>query len=321
MNSPNPKPQRSPSYVLVGPLRAGTTLLHLMLNNHPQIASVGEFEESAAMLDDQGWPSLELYRTWLSGHRVANSRNYTSNPETSSYPELVSDMWSQLARTHDQPIVGCTIHSRFDRIHELWPDAKFIYLTRDPRDVANSCVGMGWVGHAARGAAIWIQSAQRWNKVLKQVPDTSRIQIRYEDLLEHPERQLTRCCELLGLGYDPEMLEYHKVSSYQPLNPKLAYQWQRKMKPRTAQLIDFACEQWMHEHGYEPSTPHPKPIGALESLIISLRNRIGRFGWRINRYGLGLTLRWAMVKRLSLDHPLRAAANRRINEIDTTHLR
>jgi len=321
MSTSDLNPHSAPSFVLVGPLRAGTTLLHLMLDHHPQIASVGEFEEAAAILSDQGFPDPKHYHAWLAGDRVACSRSYTHAPAVESYQDIVSSMWKQLADGHQEPIIGCTIHSRFDRMLELWPNTKFIHIIRDPRDVANSCVGMGWIGHPAKGSDLWIQIAQRWNQLVERLGPDQWVQVRYEDLLEHPERELERCCKLLDLEYHPQMLEFHKTSTYQPLDPKLAEQWRRKMTPRTAEIIDSACNPWMGMYGYQTSTPDPKPASASEYLSIALTNKYQRFRWRVRRDGLSLVLRWALVKRRKLQSQARASVRRRMNEIDTSHLR
>lgn len=296
-------------------------MLHLILNSHPQIASVGEFEEAVTILDNSGWPKLDHYRNWLSQHRVASARNYAPQPQATTYAQHAQGMWRQLASKHGKKVIGCNIHSRFDRVRDLWPKTKFIHLIRDPRDVANSCVGMGWYGHPVKATSIWLDTARRWNTLAKSIPTQDRIVIRYEDLLKNPEHELGRCCELLGLSYHPDMLKFFETSTYEPLNPKLAEQWPKKMKPRTAEIIDALCADLMKPYGYPLSTPNPKHAKPLESISITIKNRINRFRWRVARYGFLLTLKWAMVKRFPLTNPLRMATIRQIHQIDTQHLR
>ena len=327
-NAPSSRSAESaaPDVIIVGPLRAGTTLLRLMLNNHPQIAVVGEFEESVAMLDDSGFPSAPDYRAWLAQHRTAVSRNYQSLETLDNYPQIARSLWSQLARSElpsdsTKSVVGCTIHSRFDRAHELWPNAKLIHITRDPRDVSNSCIGMGWVGHAVKGVQHWIEPTKRWTQLENQLDDSQHIQIRYEDLLADPESTLTKCCELFDLSYDERMLDFHESSTYQKLDPKLAEQWKRKMNPRTAEIIDSICLDQMSELGYETSVPTPKPASSLESITINLQDRIGRFRWRIRKYGLPLVLQWSFAKRLPITNSFRMRVRKQINEINLSNLR
>ena len=311
-----------PEFVIVGPLRAGTTMLRLMLNNHPQIGVVGEFEEAVAPLGDSGFPSPQHYRDWLASHRVAQSRCYDLPETLADYPSMVNAMWSQLAKKHaDTQVVGCTIHSRIDRVLDLWPDTRLICLVRDPRDVCRSCVGMGWFGHPADATRNWIDPIERWERARDRNADDRSVLIRYEDLLTDPLTALSQCTSLLGLGYDPQMLSFHESSSYEQLDPKLAEQWRTKMSPRCAEIIDARCVPKMQSYGYAPSTPEPRDADAFEKIAISIKSKLGRFDWRRRRYGLGLVLKWAIAKRLPITNAWRLGVRIRMNEIDRAHLR
>ena len=312
---------RQTDFIVVGPLRAGTTLLRLLLNNHPSIACVGEFEEAVSQAHGQDWPDLAEYRLYLAQDRGASDKNFTIDSSIQSYPELVRSMWGQLAARQCKPVIGCCIHSHFDRVRDIWSGTKFIFLSRDPRDVSLSCVGMGWVGEPTSAASYWLEPTERWLAMRDALPTDDFIELRYEDLLASPERELDRCCQLLGHSFDGAMLGFHESSTYEPLNPKLAEQWRRKMPPRTADIIDAACLSVMSTFGYEPSTPNPQPPTGIEALRLKLTNRIGRTRFRINRYGLLLTCSWILAKRLPLSSSWQAKVRARINAIDTKHLR
>lgn len=297
-------------------------MLRLMLNSHPEIRVVGEFEESVAHLSDTGFPSTQHYRDWLASHRVAQTRAYNLSEELSDYPNMVDAMWSQLATQDDETkSVGCTIHSRIDRILDLWPNTKLICLVRDPRDVCRSCVGMGWYGHPVDATRKWLEPVERWEQARERLPANRWTMIRYEDLLRSPETELTKCTALLGLGYDPSMLSFHESSSYEQLDPKLAEQWPHKLPPRYAEIIDARCSPQMQTYGYTPSTPNPKDTSTIEQLVIRFKSKLGRFTWRKNRYGLGPVLGWAIAKRLPITNPWRVRLRNRMNEIDRKHLR
>lgn len=311
-----------PDFVIVGPLRAGTTMLRLMLHNHPRLALVGEFEESVAMLRDAGFPNTRNYRDWLATQRVVQTRGYELPDALDSYESVVRSMWTQLADEHaSAELIGCTIHSRIDRILDLWPDTKLIFLVRDPRDVCRSCVGMGWYGNAALAFPKWLEPINHWERIRPDLPDDRWTMIRYEDLLRDPESQLTKCARLLGVDYHPDMLGFHESSSYERLDPKLAEQWKHKMTPRCAELIEAQCDQRMRAYGYEPSVQSPRGASGLESVGLRLSDAWGRFRWRINRYGLPLELSWKIAKRLPITNAWRVRVRTRMNEIDHQHLR
>ncbi len=308
-------------FVIVGPLRAGTTMLRLLLDNHPRVACVGEFEESVSLASGAGWPDVGWYRRWLAQDRASVAKRFEIDETIGDYPSLVRSMWSQLASRCLQPVVGCTIHSRFDRVRELWPEAKFILLVRDPRDVARSCLGMGWVGEATSGANLWLKPATRWLKLRQSLGPHDFVEIRYEDLLREPASVLDTCCKLLGERFDPAMLNFHETSTYEALDPALAEQWRRKMSPRAAEIIDSRCLELMQQFGYEPSVPTPRPAGWAERARLGIENRVGRLRFRVRRYGLRRFLAWSLLKFLRVDHPWRVRLRLKLNEIDRAHLK
>jgi len=306
---------------MVGPLRAGTTMLRLLMANHPRIACIGEFEEAVSQTGAGEWPDPTWYRRWLAQDRAALAKRYEIDDTIADYPSLVRSMWGQRAARSQKPIVGCTIHSRFDRIPEIWPGVKFIFLVRDPRDVARSCVGMGWVGEATHGARFWLDPVRRWCRLRDRLDPADFVEVRYEDLLRDPPSVLDRCCRLLGERFDPAMLEFHQTSTYEPLDPALAEQWRRKMAPRTAEVVDSICLEFMQRFGYEPSAPAPRPAGWMERLRLSADNRLGRFRFRVRRYGFRRVVAWSLLKHLRVDHPWRLRVRLELNEIDRMHLR
>jgi hypothetical protein len=314
-------PARQLHFVLVGPRRAGTTLLRLLLNNHPSIACVGEFEEAVSQVRDQTWPDLAEFCLYLSQDRPFLSKSVTLDASIENYPALIRSIWDQLAARENKPLVGCCIHSRIDRVRDIWPSTKFIFLSRDPRDVTRSCVGMGWAGEPTSAADQWLEPVDRWIAMRDTLATEDFIEVRYEDLLTNPKHELDRCCQLLGHSFDPAMLDFHETSTYEPLDPKLAEQWRRKMPPRIAEIIDATCRDRMSVLGYELSTPNPRPASSSEALRLKIANRIGRFRWRAKRYGLLLTLSWILAKRLHMSNPWRTKLKSRFNAIDTKHLR
>ena len=117
-----------------------------MLGHHPEIAWQNGFELSTDMVSDDGdWPNLETYYERLTTGRIFLSSDFTID-RALTYPELVRDFLEQRRSREGKPRIGATVHRHFDRLLYLWPDAYFIHLIRDGRDVARSTIVMGCPG-------------------------------------------------------------------------------------------------------------------------------------------------------------------------------
>ncbi len=92
-----------------------------------------------------------------------------------------------------------------------WPDVKFVYQVRDPRDVIASWLKTASMpGGVAQAVQTWKQDQVETLKVLNQVQTSNRsILIRYEDLIENSETISRNLCKFLDLEYDDRMLEFH----------------------------------------------------------------------------------------------------------------
>ena len=92
------------------------------------------------------------------------------------------------------------------------PEARFIHLIRDGRDVALSREGRIAAEEMTveRHALIW---KRRINRARGQVPRLKHYtEVRYEDLVRDPEPTLRKICEFIELPYDAAMLDYHERS-------------------------------------------------------------------------------------------------------------
>lgn len=104
-----------PNLLVIGAQKAGTSSLHRYLDLHPQISMSHPKELSFFMLyPEPSEEEVEWYRLHFAVHarvRGESSPNYTCYPQVKGIPE---------------------------RIHRLIPDAKLIYMVRDPIERAVS---------------------------------------------------------------------------------------------------------------------------------------------------------------------------------------
>lgn len=90
----------------------------------------------------------------------------------------------------------------FHRALEAFPNARFIHLVRDGRDVVASLMRRG---HSPfRAASRWMVSVMAGLR-LETLACTTRV--RYEDLVIDPDGTLRQLCEVVGDCYDPVILQ------------------------------------------------------------------------------------------------------------------
>lgn len=123
-----------------------------------------------------------------------------------------------------------------------------------------------------KGELMWSISHQNILEFLKNIPSSRQHQLKYEDLVQHPETTVNRLCEFIGIEFHPDMLEpykekrkrmtdgVHAVSrmmgdpkfhTYKGINAKIAERWKEDYQ------VDFLAEEtWQvaAELGYERMT-------------------------------------------------------------------
>jgi hypothetical protein len=319
-SSPTRSARGTPPLFLIGAERSGTTMLRLMLSHHPQIEWLNEFEYAIDFMPGRGeWPSLDAYLTWLETHRIFLAQQFRID-RSLDYPALVHSFMEQKRERAGKPIIGATVHRNFDRILDIWPDAHFIYLLRDGRDVARSAIAMGWAGNVWYAVDKWMHSEQLWAGLRARLDSSRWIELRYEDLITHPEGELTRVCEFIGVPYSPDMLSYPGDSTYSAPDSSYAYRWKTKLGESDLALMETKIGALLVARGYERAPVAPASIGWFRRARLSVHNRYRTIANRIDRYGLGLWLALAVTSRIG-PKPMYRRVIMRCNTIDRARLK
>lgn len=283
---------------LVGAERSGSTLVRLMLDHHSHIRFVGEFEYAVDfMTDADTWPDMDAYAQWLSTDRIFQVSGLALKPGQ-SYAEQVRGFLDQFHERSGKPIIGATVHRHFDRLLKIWPNARFIHLIRDPRDVARSRIQMGWEGSFWHASQVWVEAEQLWEQMAPRLPESRRIDLKYENLLAEPEAELSRICNWMNIQYDPGMLDYHEQTTYQSPDPSLCYQWRRRISPIGIQQVEAVTGALLTSRGYEPSGLPPLRVTKLSKGRLAVQNRLGKLQSRVKRHGWRLWAQDVVSRRL-----------------------
>ena len=304
--------------VLCGSLRAGTTLLRLMLGEHPRIAGTGEndylFDGLDAAQIGSGGTDAEraAFRARIIEDRVPKQQNVTP-PAIRPVHEMASAMIDEI-----MPEAGfllLTLHRHFDLAAQILPNARFLRLTRDPRDVALSAKRMGWAGNPFYGVDAWRDSARDWAAAAPHVrgPVTT---LRFEDLTAAPEDSMVRVFDELDLPFDRAVLSPPDTSTYSAPHAGRAAAWRGELTEAQAAEIDWRCRD-LPDEGYER---HPEKPSVLRLIALGLGHKMGRASFGIGRYGLPLWAAQILSRRLPAP-ALARDVRQRVDRIDTLHLK
>lgn len=193
-----------PVALIAGLPRSGTTLLEQMLDRHPSVSGIGEYEglpQSRAVLARTGmWPGqlqhapMDAIRTaaqvYLHG-AVARRRQGASWMIDKSLL-----IWNSI------PAVAVAL-----------PGAACLRITRDPRDCAISIL----LSNMHPESMGWNQDLESIRRVIAMeralVPDAleafgiPHVSIVYEQLVAHPKAYMDECLKLMGLPWDDAVLQ------------------------------------------------------------------------------------------------------------------
>jgi hypothetical protein len=217
---------RPPAPFVVGVARSGTTLLRLMLDAHPDLTIPPETHfipkviEACGSDGDARERVLELltnHRRWADfGLDPAEFRRRVEGlPEPLDPGEVLRTFYGLYAEQQAKPRWGDKSPSyvrKLPKVARALPEAHFIHLIRDGRDVALSQMEVHHGAAEAREAAEgWVGAITKARRQAKRVPHY--LELRYEDLVDDAEPVLRRVCDFIDLRFDPAMLEYHRGAS------------------------------------------------------------------------------------------------------------
>lgn len=303
---------------ICGALRSGTTLLRLMIDHHPLLNNPGEMDflfECPRL--ENGEPDLKAYKAQLTVNRIFLDKNLPID-ETLDHHSLVRSFVSGVRQPGK--VLTINIHRHFERIPELFPNARFVHLLRDPRDVAHSSIGMGWSANVYHGVEHWIDSETSFERLREMAPQDRIFSLKNEDLIHDPERELTALCAFLGVAYDAAMLSYPEKSTYSAPDASLVEQWRRKQSKQEIGLVEGRLGSMLADRGYKASGMEPVHPNALQKLLLKLENKLGRFSVSARRNGFFLTLLRIVSDRLPIE-PLRRRVRLKLNERAVKYLK
>ena len=291
-----------------------------MLDSHPEITGAEGFEFMVDLVGDDGtFPPLDEYWAYLETHHIFGSADLRID-RSLDYPSLVDSFLRQRLDRSGKHQVAAMVHFHFRRLLHIWPDARFIRVLRDPRDVARSVVQMGWQATVWHGLDKWLAAEREWDRLVAELAPDRFIEVAYADLIGDHVGQLTEICAFLGVEYTPAMLDYAADTGYDVPDPTRVARWGTSLSETEIRLVEGRVGDLLVDRGFEPSGLEPLVPTGVAKLRLDAENLIGKWRSRIETYGLRLFLeRW--LARVVPVEAYRRSVQLRFNAIERANRR
>jgi hypothetical protein len=141
-------------------------------------------------------------------------RSAVAAESPATYPDLVRCLYRLYAESQGKARYGNKTprHVIFiPTLAERFPEARFVHIVRDGRDVTLSLLEVDDDMPDVRTAArFWRDRVMAGRVDGTRLGAERYVEVRYEDLLEDPEGELRRLCAFLDLAFDHAMLRYYE---------------------------------------------------------------------------------------------------------------
>jgi hypothetical protein len=327
----------SPIFI-IGTERSGSNLLRLILNAHSRIVvphpphfmrylapvarSYGDLslgKNRRALVRD----ALRLLRVHIHPWSGSIDQERVVAEASPTLFGVIAAIYEQHRVAAGAPRWGCKSTFMVDHVDDVlaeYPAARFVWLVRDPRDVAASARHSVFGPYHPRLAGLlWREQQERALAALEAHGERVVHLVRYEDLVARPEEEVHRLCRFLGEAFEPAMLEPHRQAAARQI-AALSESWQNAARPinpdsvgrhrggltgEERAAVERAAGQLMARLGYDAhpaSEAEGPPTLAVRAADLSMRLRVEARSmvrddnhWR--RWRRDATVRWMQAVR------------------------
>lgn len=266
----------NPHFFIVGSGRNGSTLLATILNAHKDVVIPPEqFVLPYAII------RRYIFFFWTSNKWINNVKSLISNPQkTIKWDIDVSNIHSNWK---DVPFIFNNIFNTYkdssNSSSKIWgdksplntnfikyiypefPDAKYIFLIRDPRDVALSYRRYLGSDSFKFGIWKWRDSVRSYEYLSKR---TDVLLVKYEDLVELPNNEISRITDFLNLSKDDSISKYkvsaekmgveedtHHQNLRKPISSRSVGKWKNELSEKDVSCFTLNIKIEMKRFGYD----------------------------------------------------------------------
>ncbi len=284
--------------------RSGSNLISKIIDAHPDVCApfpshminfissnlyrygdLSTDENWGILLEDTAFYLQNKFSEWQS---EVTAEMLKDNVEERNLGAIVRYVYETEAKVHGKTSVFIKENHTYrwaSFILSHFPDAKFIWLARDPRDMALTWKELASNGGAVTGARVWKEDQHETMKLYACLKPLGKIlSLKFEDLLTDTEDTVQKVCDFLQIPYSGEMLEFHKKTlTSQNSNKMVSWRdlqepvkkdnfnlYKDKLSESEIRYIEALCKEEMIFLGYSRDFEENASLEVLEKKALSI---------------------------------------------------
>lgn len=285
-----------PFFFILGSARSGTTLLQQMLDSDPHVMVPIESklimhlkayyqhekewnDNKIDQLLDDLYKERHFKQYWQLDRDTLRKALLAINKKEMNFANICRTIYLTFHSIHPKEkiqLIGDKnpVYALFvPELMEIFPEAKFIHLVRDPRPVALSSVA------AFQDKDIYYYAAA-WKKVNAEIGHAKSMYpakfylVKYEELISDTERVMRGVCDFLGIEFSKRMFDFHLRTNeaysgkdiegfdrfhsgiLKPVSGGSADAWKNKLNKQEIDLINGLTAPLAQTYGYAKEEAH-----------------------------------------------------------------
>ncbi len=314
-------------FFVLGFPRSGTKLLRAILNNHPRVFIANELLFLPLLAERfESYGDVSQLPNFRPMHRDVMATYYFAVRRKLGESLVTAEQWHAACESYDLTGVLAGIirletgapgsgpvwlgdkspnyTTHLAAVAAAVPDAKFIHIVRDVRDVALSARKV-WGKNVYRFAQRWVDGLRVYESDHARLPAERVLEVRYEDLLASPEQTVRGLLDYLGADYQPGLLRLSRPSeTFGDARGASGVMWgnlqkyRRQLSEREQRRLEQIAAVPLRHYGYPvDSRTGTRPVSRIAMAAYAILDVLNLFAFdlRLGR-GLYFTVRGALAR-------------------------
>jgi Sulfotransferase family len=269
---------RNPFFFLVGYPGPALELMSQLLACHPHLAVapdihfITKFFETRHGINPEALMTPELLHKWADqnrfaefGFKRAEVRGIVKVGERVRLSAFIARLLDRFGGRQGKSLVGALTPSYtqvMPVLHAFWPQAKFIHVIQDGRDIFLADNGITKVESETEAvtslALTWNRKVSHGRKAAKILGPELYCEARCEDFLSDPKEAYSRLCGFLTVPEEEIDSEWQAI--LEEKRDRIGREkWREQMPAESVELFEAAAGDLLSELGYPLQTPASRP--------------------------------------------------------------